>query len=528
MSRTVDQNLLDAIANNAGDYIFKVNTWTNLAAYNATPTAPEHVWTVMSFNIYSTTANAKLISENDYTQSAFTVFTIERGVLLAGIEYTIESGLYFVTKYEEEYGSIKISGSSFPNIKLYIAAGDVTYQQVIEDFCAEIGKTAIFKDTSAFWLNYQFFPTGKFVRNNKSERFMNLIKQKYTILAYEESPKNLVFYTHPAYYEYEIVASNWQSVTWSAALNLFVAVGYRGSNGRIANSFDGIHWKVQTNVTPIYDSVTWSPTLNLFVAVGGGAAATSPDGINWTSRTTPENIQYHSVTWSPTLNLFVAVAISEIANSIMTSPDGINWTSRVNPENNLLYSVTWSAALNLFVAVGSYYTNDKYIITSPDGINWTGQTSPSLANWTSVTWSPALNLFVAVADSGTFSNQRAATSPDGINWTIRTTPSDNYWKSVTWSPALNLFVAVGTYFEAENLIMTSPDGINWTSRESGERSNWNSVIWSPELGLFVAVSLAGTGSRIMTSADGINWTDRNNTPDFSLNYENGIKSCINR
>ena len=87
-------------------------------------------------------------------------------------------------KYREDFGQIKIEGSSYPNQKISIAAGDETYQQVIEAFCTAIGKTAVFKNSADAWLAYQFLPDGKSLSLNRAELFENLLKQKYTILFY--------------------------------------------------------------------------------------------------------------------------------------------------------------------------------------------------------------------------------------------------------------------------------------------------------------------------------------------------------
>ena len=49
---------------------------------------------------------------------------------------------------------------------------------------------------------------------------------------------------------------------------------------------------------------------------------TSPDGVNWTIRTSAADNSWRSVCWSPELGLFCAVADSGTGNRVMTSPDG--------------------------------------------------------------------------------------------------------------------------------------------------------------------------------------------------------------
>jgi hypothetical protein len=63
------------------------------------------------------------------------------------------------------------------------------------------------------------------------------------------------------------------------------------------------------------------------------------------STSTGNSNNWQSITWAKELNLFVAVAFSGTGNRVMTSPDGITWTTRTTPANNEWRSVTWSAEL---------------------------------------------------------------------------------------------------------------------------------------------------------------------------------------
>lgn len=263
-----------------------------------------------------------------------------------------------------------------------------------------------------------------------------------------------------------VTAAAFSSVTWSPERGLFVAAACaRGSFGvcstatasslRVMTSADGEVWAERTTVdqTSTWQSVVWSPGLGMFAAVadnGGNSIMTSPDGINWTARTAPEDNAWKSVTWSPDLNLFVAVATNG-TNRVMTSPDGINWTSRSASEANTWQSVVWSPELDTFVAVSSDGTNQ--VMTSVNGINWTSRTASSANPWASVTWSPGLLRFVAVANGGT---NRVMTSADGVTWTGQAASVDNAWNSVTWSPQLQSFVSVGSGGDYDGGSVTSP------------------------------------------------------------------------
>lgn len=519
--RTVDQTALNALANSTGTLILRVLTWADLTAYNAAPTVPERTWLCDGFDIFSTSAKASLISDNDYTVSDFTVFIIERGVELLGVEYPIQSGIYFVSKFSETPGRIHIEGSSYPNLKITIA-GDDTYENVITAFCTAIGKTAVFKDSTEAWLGYQFLPAGKQVILNKAERFENLIKQKYTIQCYERSPKVLVFYVTST------AQSAWKDITY--ADSKFVVVGTSGSH-KVATSTDGAGWTKQSAAS-FSNAIAYSSTLDLFVAVGNSTCITSPDGVTWTTRTigaytwtdvvwngtifiatasngtvtystngtswntvssgwtgrsTTANY-YLDVAWSPSLALFAAIHWGTGTDTVRTSTDGITWTARTGT-TGFWTGVTWAASLSLFVAVGQTVT-DQGVMTSADGTTWTARSSIN-ESWASVTWSSDLSLLVAVGTGG-----KVMTSANGTAWTERTAAEANSWTEIVWSHELSLFVAVSS--GGTNRVMRSADGITWFASTTGENNSWQGLAWSPSLALFAAVSLDGT-NRIITS-----------------------------
>jgi len=112
--------------------------------------------------------------------------------------------------------------------------------------------------------------------------------------------------------------------------------------------------------------------LSLFCAVAysgtGNRVMTSPDGINWTTRSSAADNNWLSVYWSPELGLFCAVAYSGTGNRVMTSPDGINWTTRSSAADNIWYSVCWSPELGLFCAVASSGTNNRVMTSSLSGM----------------------------------------------------------------------------------------------------------------------------------------------------------------
>src|SRR5690606_25500006 len=134
--------------------------------------------------------------------------------------------------------------------------------------------------------------------------------------------------------------------------------------------------------------------------------------------------------------------------TILTSPDGVNWTVRSSGVSQTLNGVAHSG--DLWVAVGSSGT----VLTSPDGINWTSRNSGVSQALRDITYGGGQH--VAVGDSGT-----VLTSPDGINWTSRNSGTTLTLRGIAYGGGMWVAVSdIGT-------IRTSPDGVTWTARSSG-------------------------------------------------------------
>ena len=266
--------------------------------------------------------------------------------------------------------------------------------------------------------------------------------------------------------------------------------------------YSGTWTQVDAPTTNNWRGVAWSPTLNLFVAVGDNHATnyeaiTSSDGINWSEATGMPDGGYTDIVWSPEEAIFVAV---QTLGPIATSPDGITWTQRITPADiDDLRGICWSADKSLFVSVGS---NDvDRVVTSPDGFIWTDRDTVGDAYyWNDVTYSPSLGLFCAVSNFVP-SNQTAMTSTDGITWTLRTMADTFQPQGVDWSPSLGMFVAAGN-----NIINTSTDGITWTTQTPPAGSNdFSAVFWCAEMAKFFISNLSV--NLLSYSSDGINWSN---------------------
>jgi hypothetical protein len=190
--------------------------------------------------------------------------------------------------------------------------------------------------------------------------------------------------------------------------------------------------KTASNVSSAAVSPVGTASAGWFVSVGEGgtqAAMTSPDGITWTVRTTPNGV-YNGIAYGN--GVFVASNTNtgpqngDDLHKFMTSPDGVNWTRVSLPAYNSWRGLTFGNGI--FVAVGVEGTGNR-VMTSTDGTNWTLRTSTADNSWYSVVYGNAL--FVAVSRTGT--GNQIMTSPDGITWTSRTTPANNEWYDVTFA-----------------------------------------------------------------------------------------------
>lgn len=188
-------------------------------------------------------------------------------------------------------------------------------------------------------------------------------------------------------------------------------------------------------------SVTYGE--GIFVAVGRGnttterLAMTSPDGVNWTRRTTPASRATVSSWWLEVEyggGNFVALAnrqASPLNYSVMTSPDGITWTERMTPAftgcdvatGRYGFCNQWSGLAygnNTWVAVSADETNTNTQImrSSDDGATWTYVTGNTSRSWRDIIFVD--NKFIATS-KGSVSTHAAISTDNGATWTLKHT-----------------------------------------------------------------------------------------------------------
>ena len=230
--------------------------------------------------------------------------------------------------------------------------------------------------------------------------------------------------------------------------------------------------------------------------------AASTDGITWTGAGASIFTQWgNCVAWNGT----IWVAGGQGTNSLATSPDGSNWTVRSSPLNTVVFAVAWNGSY--WLASGSG-TSD-YLMRSSNGIDWTGlgAASPLVGFMYGIAWNGTMWLMVG---QGTL-----LTSPEGSTWTQRGgSLGVGPWYSVAWSGSVWV---VGGYNGGNSAtVISSSNGIDWVTRISTSTSTGFgeclAVAWNGSLWVALADNPGGSFSNTLaTSIDGLTWTMRGNT-----------------
>ncbi len=242
--------------------------------------------------------------------------------------------------------------------------------------------------------------------------------------------------------------------------DLLVAVGSNvgGTAGIIQTSSDrGNSWTART-VPGTVSTIRYVTYGNgLFVAVGAkdgvdGYIATSPDGITWTERANPQNLNLNTIAFND--GLFVAAGESSSGvpiTYITTSTDGITWVDR-SPAvfHGNCNSIIWGD--------NEWMILSAVVLTSPDGVTWSQVGSTSVSLYNDLIWDGSN--YVAVHEASVYGDG-VYTSPDGVTWTGQPTPHDTPLTSIEYSQGV--YIATGQPFASQTVILTSRDAITWTN-----------------------------------------------------------------
>lgn len=248
----------------------------------------------------------------------------------------------------------------------------------------------------------------------------------------------------------------------TAGLGTIVCVG---TNGKISSSADGGRtWTARTAGSGFagnFNSVIWSVAAGLFIAVGDGSVQSSPDGVTWTQRVS-SGLQYMVAASSASL-IVVIVFDGASTYSTLTSTNGTTYNSHAQ-------AIVLSVA-TLAVSAGGTFVSPKGtggapVYTSADGATWTAHVwgSSSTMLCTSVGYISGSGHFVAVgAAGGTLEMQ---SSPDGATWTrLRTASSGSGVPVYTDVAAYTILKTTGVDWVCLNGL--SPTGLDFKAMQDG-------------------------------------------------------------
>lgn len=174
----------------------------------------------------------------------------------------------------------------------------------------------------------------------------------------------------------------WRQIAHSPSLGVTVVVSNDNVPYFMISEDSGATWElmdltVQTGGAGNFAGVAWSEAIGLFAAVRSAATnavATSPDGRNWTLRSTPDFGGAQTMVSCEASGLFIAGRAGVPGQSIMTSPDGINWTIRGTTRNaydmaiNGLYVIAAERSQNLMQSLDGGITWADVLQTLPNSV----------------------------------------------------------------------------------------------------------------------------------------------------------------
>jgi len=151
---------------------------------------------VLSYKLTATTISLD-VPNNIFPGSPAHV-QIRRGAYINGVPTYAQTSKFFIKSrilklHKDKTISVHIEATLFPENRITIA-GDDTYENVITAFCAEFDKTAVFRNPSADYWQYQFLPAGKQVSLNNAMLFLNMLQQKFFIFATDNDNDEVLFY----------------------------------------------------------------------------------------------------------------------------------------------------------------------------------------------------------------------------------------------------------------------------------------------------------------------------------------------
>ena len=281
--------------------------------------------------------------------------------------------------------------------------------------------------------------------------------------------------------------ARWQSITYGTSG--FVAIA-KGSTSA-ATSADGLSWSTGTlPVTADWQAVTFNNARYIAVAEAGSSAGYSSDGTTWSSSTLPTSLDWSDVCGNGS---DVVIAVPRTSDSTGSSTlarstdNGSAWATV-----NIGITADWASVAygqSKFVVIQA--GGDKAYYSIDDGVSWVQSTLPSSQEWNRVVYGN--DRFVAISEKSDSTRCVTAVSLDGITW-YEGSMETGQWRDLAYNEGL--FVALDPL---SDIVAMSRDGFCWYSRVTQAAADWTSV--AANNGNWIGVASATeTGTRIITGA----------------------------
>lgn len=287
-------------------------------------------------------------------------------------------------------------------------------------------------------------------------------------------------------------AAGWRGVAYVPSLGRAIAIAANAGATGVVESVDGITWTAiaGNNLTAgNWRRMVFSRVSNLLVTVGiGGVAgqrcATSPDGVVWTLRPTPNLGGATSNNWETIIELeggrllaFSGAAFNP--NAIRSDDGGLTWVhAGAFPTGN-------ESALNAVAGIGNYArvtggatANVSDYFTVDGGNSWTEVDSnpPRLGQGVAVALRPDTGLVISCTTTGgggKFSVPATSVPPPNlwaqVDATGLSNPSDGFW-SEEWQKFI--------FANSTGIVHQSPTGGagTWSNVNTGLINNTVTVL----------------------------------------------------
>lgn len=156
--------------------------------------------TILSYTLRRNSLKAKIYTTTFYDgqQEVYNELRIERGLEIAGVEYTVTTMRYVISTRTQKEQIWTIEAEIGDPFLAFVADGDVTYNTIITEWAAVLtgaGFGVTYMDNAADWLDYQFLPDGKQVVLNRANTFQNMLAQKYFIFVTNDHDDDLYIFS---------------------------------------------------------------------------------------------------------------------------------------------------------------------------------------------------------------------------------------------------------------------------------------------------------------------------------------------